>query len=340
MTSTGKGRLAGMAILDSEIQRALDEPMPQAVPPSDRRRDVSDHTVALTRVRRHGLSRLLLADVSGLALAAFLGPLLVSAVSSNPASAASRSGRIYLFDLAAIPMFVGVFALYGLYRGVTRRISMSVFSDLRNIVHAVMISGFALRHRGLRHAEERRSRRPDRREGSGHVPGGRHRRSAGPGGGLRVVQGGVDTGHRGGHRKAGPDRGQPPAGSFERELRRIRGRQSSRAQRRARRARGPPRAVPSVFGGPGGGVLLPNPSRAYDRDAEGPGGTGRRVDRSAVLRADDQPLPCGGPVGAADAGYRSGLAEPRIPVPQAVLRHPVVVGHPPPGRALLRWPWP
>ncbi len=143
MTSTGKGRLAGMAILDSEIQRALDEPMPQAVPPSDRRRDVSDHTVALTRVRRHGLSRLLLADVSGLALAAFLGPLLVSAVSSNPASAASRSGRIYLFDLAAIPMFLGVFALYGLYRGVTRRISMSVFSDLRNIVHAVMISGFA-----------------------------------------------------------------------------------------------------------------------------------------------------------------------------------------------------
>ncbi len=142
MTSTGKGRLAGMAILDSEIQRALEEPVPHVAPPSDRRRDVSDHTVALTRVRRHGLSRLLLADVSGLALAAFLGPLLVSAVSSNPASAASRSGRIYLFDLAAIPMFVGVFALYGLYRGVTRRISMSVFSDLRNIVHAVMISGF------------------------------------------------------------------------------------------------------------------------------------------------------------------------------------------------------
>ena len=35
-----------------------------------------------------------------------------------------------------------MFALYGLYRGITRRISMSVFSDLRNIVHALMISGF------------------------------------------------------------------------------------------------------------------------------------------------------------------------------------------------------
>ena len=49
---------------------------------------------------------------------------------------------VYLFDLAMIPLFMAVFALYGLYRGTTRRISMSVFSDLRNIVHALMISGF------------------------------------------------------------------------------------------------------------------------------------------------------------------------------------------------------
>jgi exopolysaccharide biosynthesis polyprenyl glycosylphosphotransferase len=41
-----------------------------------------------------------------------------------------------------IPVFIAVFAMYGLYRGITRRISKSVFSDLRNIVHALMISGF------------------------------------------------------------------------------------------------------------------------------------------------------------------------------------------------------
>jgi exopolysaccharide biosynthesis polyprenyl glycosylphosphotransferase len=142
MTSAGKGRPAGMAILDSEIQRVLEEPLRSDVIERPRRSGVSDCAAALTKVRRHGLRRLLLADVVGLTVAAFIGPLLVSAVSSNPASAASRSGRIYLFDLAVIPLFIGVFALYGLYRGVTRRISMSVFSDLRNILHALMISGF------------------------------------------------------------------------------------------------------------------------------------------------------------------------------------------------------
>ena len=142
MTGAGKGRPAGMAILDSEIQRVLEEPLPSGVVERSRPGGVADRAVALTKVRRHGLRTLLLADVIGLAVAAFVGPLLVSAVSNNPASAASRSGRIYLIDLAVIPMFIGVFALYGLYRGVTRRISMSVFSDLRNIVHALMISGF------------------------------------------------------------------------------------------------------------------------------------------------------------------------------------------------------
>ena len=41
-----------------------------------------------------------------------------------------------------IPLFLGVFALYSLYRGATRRISLSVFSDLRNILHALLVSGF------------------------------------------------------------------------------------------------------------------------------------------------------------------------------------------------------
>jgi len=131
-----------MAMLESKIQTVLDETSPEmerALAPS---RAVIDQAAGLTRVRRHGLRRLVAADVFGLAVAAFCGPLLVSAVSSNPASGASHSLAVYLFDLAVIPMFMAVFALYGLYRGVTRRISMSVFSDLRNIVHALMISGF------------------------------------------------------------------------------------------------------------------------------------------------------------------------------------------------------
>jgi exopolysaccharide biosynthesis polyprenyl glycosylphosphotransferase len=47
-----------------------------------------------------------------------------------------------VFDLAVIPLFIGVFALYSLYRGATRRISLSVFSDLRNILHGLLVSGF------------------------------------------------------------------------------------------------------------------------------------------------------------------------------------------------------
>ena len=141
-TGTGRGRPAGMAILDPELhlrQQVVEEQRPSArgrSVPADRRSGV------VARVRRHTLRRLLLADVIGLAFAAFLGPLVVSAISSNPDSAAGRSGHVYLFDLSMIPVFIAVFGCYGLYRGTTRRISSSVFSDLRNIVHALMISGF------------------------------------------------------------------------------------------------------------------------------------------------------------------------------------------------------
>jgi exopolysaccharide biosynthesis polyprenyl glycosylphosphotransferase len=149
-----------MAILDTDadqVHRVLEEPVPAVVEPRvatvgtiGQAVDdavagdpaVGQHAVAVARVRRHALRRLLTADVCGLALAALVGPLLVSAVSNNPASTASNSKNIYLIDLVVIPLFIAVFALYGLYRGVTRRITNSVFSDLRNIVHALMISGF------------------------------------------------------------------------------------------------------------------------------------------------------------------------------------------------------
>jgi exopolysaccharide biosynthesis polyprenyl glycosylphosphotransferase len=130
-----------MAILDPDVQlRVLEAPeatAPRRGPMPDDRRDGG-----LDRARRHTLGRLLSADVIGLAVAGFLGPLVLSAFSDNPASSASHSGKLYLFDVAMIPVFIGVFALYGLYRGTTRRISITVLSDLRNIVHALMISGF------------------------------------------------------------------------------------------------------------------------------------------------------------------------------------------------------
>ncbi|HEV3366381.1 MAG TPA: sugar transferase, partial [Acidimicrobiales bacterium] len=103
---------------------------------------LEEHVGAVIRGRRHALRRLLFADFAGFALAAFFGPLIITVFSNNPDSTAGRNGTVYLFDLAMIPLFMAVFAFYGLYRGTTRRISMSVFSDLRNIVHALMISGF------------------------------------------------------------------------------------------------------------------------------------------------------------------------------------------------------
>jgi exopolysaccharide biosynthesis polyprenyl glycosylphosphotransferase len=156
-----------MAILDTEadeMPRVVGEPSSSSVEPRDEKtaggetialgeeivldeefdldEEIAGGNPAITRVRRHALRRLLIADACGLVLAALLGPMLVSAISSNPESAATRSTLVYLVDLAAIPLFMGVFALYGLYRGVTRRLTNSVFSDLRNIAHALIIGGF------------------------------------------------------------------------------------------------------------------------------------------------------------------------------------------------------
>ena len=131
-----------MAVLGSDFDLQLQD-APDVVAPRRRRTpDAGGHRGVADRVRRHTLRRLMVADVIGLALAAFLGPLIISALSDNPNSSVARSGAAYLFDLAMIPVFVTVFAVYGLYRGTARRISTSVFSDLRNILHALIISGF------------------------------------------------------------------------------------------------------------------------------------------------------------------------------------------------------
>ncbi len=144
LVTTGLGRIrpGGMAILDPDLQLRVQDSLDPTVPGTGQAADERRRDGDFARVRRHTLRRLLSADVVGLALAGFLGPLTLSAFSNNPDSSASHSGQLYLINLAMIPVFIAVFALYGLYRGTTRRISISLFSDLRNIVHALMISGF------------------------------------------------------------------------------------------------------------------------------------------------------------------------------------------------------
>jgi len=144
VSGTGKGGPADMAIREDEVEQ-FREVRPDAllVPTgTGMAMDLGDHAGAVAKARRHVLRSLLCADVIGLATAAVLGPLLVSAVSANHDAAAVGSGAVMYFDLAVIPLFIGVFACYGLYKGATRRISLSVFSDLRSILHALLISGF------------------------------------------------------------------------------------------------------------------------------------------------------------------------------------------------------
>ncbi len=141
-SGSGVGRPVGMATLDAELRHLLHDTLAPVRSQREQSTAVGDHAGAVARVHRHLLRRLLTADVVGLVFAALLGPLIISGLSNNPDSAASHNAQVSLFDLAMIPLFVGCFTLYGLYRGTRRRISKSVFTDLRNILHALMISGF------------------------------------------------------------------------------------------------------------------------------------------------------------------------------------------------------
>ena len=321
----GRGRPAGMAILDPELHLPLQEVEGTGAPVRGTAEAGPGGDIA-ARVRRHTLRRLMLADVIGLAFAAYLGPLLLSVLAHGPDLPAGRSSRIYIIDLAMIPVFLAVFAVYGLYRGTTRRISTSVFSDLRNIVHALMISGLvyaAVAYSALRAL----SLEADQvtagtivtmcvvavvtvplarvvsfgllgRASDGSVP-------------VIVVGTGKLAQTVASHLRAHSTVqfvgfvDDNPLGS-------------RRCDRRARRAA---RAVPQVPGGPGGGVLLEDASRADHRDAQDPDRPGGGVHRPAVLRADHRPVPCRGPLGPSHAGHRAGIAQCRVPLPQAHLRH-------------------
>ena len=312
-----------MAILDPGVRR-LAEPALAAYHTEPLASLVDDHAVAMASVRRHALRRLLFADSVGLVIAAFVGPLIVGVISTNPASAAGRSQDVYAFNLAMIPVFICVFAVYGLYRGITRRITISVFSDLRNIVHALMISGFlsAVAAYGLKKAYDLESLTVGKIVALCVVAAvavplaraisfglrGRMRIGVVP---VIVVGTGKLAQTVATHLKAQPSVefvgfvDDNPLG----------------AERGPRRARGPARPLPPVRGGPGGGLLLPNPPRAHHRDAEGPGRPGRGVHRPPLLRADHRPVARGGPLRPAHAGHRPGRHELGRPLPQAVLRH-------------------
>jgi exopolysaccharide biosynthesis polyprenyl glycosylphosphotransferase len=131
-----------MAILDPEVDEILREATAPLLLERLADQGPVEHAGAAATVWRHALRRLLAADAIALGIAAFLGPLLVSLFSSNPESTPAHEWVVYAFNIAVIPMFIAVFAVYGLYRGITRRISKSVFADLGNIVHGLMISGF------------------------------------------------------------------------------------------------------------------------------------------------------------------------------------------------------
>ena len=90
-------------------RRVLEEPFGASRPVRSLSRRASSRTIRRRRkTQNRRFRRLLVADVVGLAIAAFLGPMLAWAAGNTPTSAVSRSSRIYLFDLIAIPIFVGV----------------------------------------------------------------------------------------------------------------------------------------------------------------------------------------------------------------------------------------
>ncbi len=81
------------------------------------------------------------ADLVGLVSGAALGLAFLALVSSDPADSTSRLSGTLLADLAFAPLFLIVFGLYGLYSRDSRRVSTALFVDLKDILHAIVVSG-------------------------------------------------------------------------------------------------------------------------------------------------------------------------------------------------------
>ena len=240
MTGAGKGRPAGMAILDTETDERCRSALIAVAKPCHQKgrvdeiveaeSGVGDHAGALARVRRHALRRLLFGRCRRPGRSPpSSGRCCVSRHFEQPGERrrAAVAGRL-LFNLAMIPMFIGAFAVYGLYRGSPGGITNSVFSDLRNILHALMISGFLWPSWPTSPEEDFASWSRSRWARSPPCAWWPWSLFPWPGWSplaCRPGLGRLGAGHRGRHRKAGPDRGQPPAGPFQCELRRVRGRQ-------------------------------------------------------------------------------------------------------------------
>jgi exopolysaccharide biosynthesis polyprenyl glycosylphosphotransferase len=129
-----------MTVIDPRFGRAVDltplEEWPALA--TDRGGDAP-----VVTMRRRAVRRLVAADATALVVAALVAPLVVAAVSSNPASRANRLGGVFVFDLAMVPVFLATFAVYGLYRSASRRIDTAVVGDLKDIAHALIVGGFA-----------------------------------------------------------------------------------------------------------------------------------------------------------------------------------------------------
>jgi len=110
------------------------EPLASLLPPTER-----DHRAA-RETQRRGLAQLLLADLLALVSVAFLVPVVLEWITGRTPSA--HDYRVGLsFSLGMCLVFLAVFAAYGLYRGVGRRITYSVFADLPRLGHAVLVGG-------------------------------------------------------------------------------------------------------------------------------------------------------------------------------------------------------
>lgn len=132
-----------MAVVDPQFDRVLRE-LESSLPHFESAELEVEHSEQLDSVRkarRTAFLGLLLADLTAATASVVAAPLLFGLVSQASAETSS-SWRAYSYALYMVPVFVVVFAVYGLYRGVNRRISRSVFNDLSKIAHSLMIIGF------------------------------------------------------------------------------------------------------------------------------------------------------------------------------------------------------
>ena len=177
-----------MAIREEEVEQLVERRPDAIVVPTGNGMavDLGDHAGAVARVRRHVLRRLLIADVVGLATAAIVSPLLVSALSSNPDDRRRPARPDHDPEPGDDPP---------VHRRL-RRVQPLPGLDPPDLAerlqrppqHRPRPAGerVPVRHRGLRRPPDVRLPGRERGQDPGHVRGGRRRRPAGPRGLVRA----------------------------------------------------------------------------------------------------------------------------------------------------------